>query len=256
MRHIPDAIIYLTTFISAIFILFCGIYFRINRTIGQLTLFFSIAFGLFTAFLYWQNDMWAGHLSEELSKKPYTDTAAQKLPDRNIKHIAPPISRPTTTRKREPTPPPPSQQTASMYAPNSNIFMGSNTGTVNQTVNIAPQPRHLSQQQRAVLINTLNPISMNNISISYGEADREQKQYAMELIDTLKAAGCNLEISSALYMMTPYEKGLTLEVNSTPPYPHGAAILQQALKDAHIPAEWVGTTGMARDKIWMVVGKQ
>ena len=140
MRHIPDAVIYFTGFITTIFFLFCSIYFMINRTIGQLTLFFGIAFGLFTGFLYWQNDTWKDR-REEKPAKPYTYTEEKKLPDRKIKHLSPLISRPTVTKKEEPTTTLQSQQTASIFAPNSNIFIGPNSGYVTQSVNIDEFPK-------------------------------------------------------------------------------------------------------------------
>ena len=141
-------------------------------------------------------------------------------------------------------------------APNSVISVGQQGGITAHTVNLAPQPRRVSPEQRDILVGRLKPLSLQSIHISYGKADPEQKKYAEDLIDALRAAGCALKISSALTMITPYEKGLTFEVNSTPPYPNGSANLQNALKEAHIDSQWIASPDMKRDVIWMVVGKQ
>jgi hypothetical protein len=134
MRHIPDAVIFFTGFIMAIFFLFCGIYWTKNKTIGQLTLFSGIVFGLFTSFLYWQNDNWKDRFSEVKPDKPYTHTKEQKLPDRKIKHALPPFSRPTVSNK-EPVAAPQSQQTASIIEQKGNILNGPNYGTYSPTYN-------------------------------------------------------------------------------------------------------------------------
>lgn len=159
------------------------------------------------------------------------------------------LSAPTPENKQAP-------QQPAINAPNSVISINQQGGITAHTVNMAPQSRHVSPEQRAILVAALKPFCPQAISISYGEADPEQKKFAIELIDALRAADCRLEISSALLMLTPYEKGLTFEVNSAPPYPKGADILQRALRDAKIDSHWIGTTEIKRDVIWMVVGKQ
>jgi hypothetical protein len=143
-----------------------------------------------------------------------------------------------------------------IIAPNSVISIDQKGGITAHTVNLAPQARRVTPEQRAILLRALKPLSLQSIKISYGEADPEQKQFAEDLTEALRAAGCILEVSSALHMTTPYEKGLTFEVNSTPPYPRGSDTLQKALNEAHIDSQWVGTPDMKRDVIWMVVGKR
>lgn len=121
--------------------------------------------------------------------------------------------------------------------------------------NPAPQARRVTPEQRAFLVKALKPLSPQNIKVLYSTADPEQKQFAEDLIEALRAAGWVLEVTSAQDVRTDLdEKGLTFAVNSTPPYPKGSDILQRALKEAHIDSKWV--PNRKRDEILMVVGKQ
>jgi hypothetical protein len=149
----------------------------------------------------------------------------------------------------------PSQQ-PQINAPNSVISINQQGGITAHTVNLAPQDRHITSEQRAIIINMLKANTLPSVTISYGVADPEQKQFAEELITVLREAGCVLEISSAIHMVTPYEKGLTFEVNKTPPYPKGSDFLQKALNNAYVDSYWVATPDIKRDMIWMVVGKK
>jgi hypothetical protein len=89
LRYIPASIIYLTGFVSTICILFCGIYFSSNKTIGIWTLFGSIVFGLLTGFLYWQNDIWKtqASIAENIKKQasPTKETNRQNGESKNKK---------------------------------------------------------------------------------------------------------------------------------------------------------------------------
>lgn len=60
----------MTGFISAVFLVFCGIFYSSNKTAFIWTLFGGIAFGLFTGFLYWQNDIWQSQLNGSLVAQP------------------------------------------------------------------------------------------------------------------------------------------------------------------------------------------
>jgi hypothetical protein len=71
VRYIPDAIIYLTGFLSTLFFVFCGIYFSSNKTLGIWLLFGGIVCSLLTCFLYWQNDIWK---IQENKKSPIKQT--------------------------------------------------------------------------------------------------------------------------------------------------------------------------------------
>jgi hypothetical protein len=64
LRHIPGSVIYMTGFISAVFLVFCSIFYSSNKTAFIWTLFGGIAFGLLTGFLYWQNDLWQSQTNE------------------------------------------------------------------------------------------------------------------------------------------------------------------------------------------------
>jgi cytoskeletal protein RodZ len=60
----------MTGFISAVFLVFCGIFYASNKTAFIWTLFGGIAFGLFTCFLYWQNDIWQSQINGSLVAQP------------------------------------------------------------------------------------------------------------------------------------------------------------------------------------------
>ncbi len=68
MSRIPDAIIYLTIFISMVCFAFFGVYFVTKKSVSIWCLFAGITFGLCTVFLYWQNDIW--RVNNEAHKEP------------------------------------------------------------------------------------------------------------------------------------------------------------------------------------------
>ena len=123
-------------------------------------------------------------------------------------------------------------------------------------VNIAPQDRRISQEQLKILLPRLKLLSTTKIKISYATGNREQKQFAEDIINALKLAGCNFEAEHSLQMITPYGDGLHFVVSSKQPYPVGSSELQQALKDACIISSWYGVSKLPRDTLLIVIGEQ
>ena len=91
MRHIPDAVIYLTGLTSTVFFVFCGIYFSSNKTIGIWSLYGGLIFGLLTGFLYWQNDLWKTQVQTKQNPETQTYDTKKDSPAKIISsHQTPP----------------------------------------------------------------------------------------------------------------------------------------------------------------------
>lgn len=158
--------------------------------------------------------------------------------------------------KEEKPKPPPVMENKDSPPPSINITSVNQSGGITaHTVNMAPQPRHLSETQRQKIVQLLKSApKIAPLAIAYGEADAEQKQFALEVIEVLREAGCELEVSSAVMMVTPYASGLNFEVNQEQPYPAGADWVQKAFNEAGVPSKWFATPDMKKGKIWVVIG--
>lgn len=122
-------------------------------------------------------------------------------------------------------------------------------------VNIAPQNRRINQEQLKILLPTLKLFS-TKIKVTYATSNKEQKQFAEDIINALKVAGCNFESSFSPIMITPYGDGLHFAVNSKKPYPVGSFELQRALKDAHINSLWYEVPELPHNTLLIVIGEQ
>ncbi len=84
MKPISDFVIYLSGFVSTVFLVICGIYFSSNRTLGIWTLFGGIVFGLLTGFLYWQNDISKTQASKALTKEAQKNDSQNRVYNQNL----------------------------------------------------------------------------------------------------------------------------------------------------------------------------
>lgn len=78
MRHIPEAIIWISGFVAAFWV---SLYFSPNKTIGIWSLFGAIVFAVLTGFLYWQNDIWKSQPQTNVSPAAKTYKENDKLPE-------------------------------------------------------------------------------------------------------------------------------------------------------------------------------
>jgi hypothetical protein len=154
-------------------------------------------------------------------------------------------------------------KTPQINAPNSVISIdqkgGITAGTVinANTVNIAPQKRRISAEQLRLLLPALRELCGTKIKIKYETGDQEQKQFAEDIINAFRSAGCTPEVPTPpLVRISAYGKGLAFGVNENPPYPPGAAMLQLALKQAHIDSQWHGFSKMERGLLEVHIGEK
>jgi hypothetical protein len=70
MRHIPEAVTWVTGFISAFWV---SLYFSSNKTLGIWSLFGAVVFGALTCFILWQNDIWKTMASVAENEKTQAD---------------------------------------------------------------------------------------------------------------------------------------------------------------------------------------
>lgn len=124
------------------------------------------------------------------------------------------------------------------------------------TVNVTPQNRRITNEQLKILLPALQSLSQTKIKVSYATGNKEQKQFAEDIINVLRLAESNFEAKHAIHSNTPYGNGLHFAVNSEKPYPAGSSKLQQALKNAHIDSEWYGIDELPRNVILIVIGEK
>jgi hypothetical protein len=151
----------------------------------------------------------------------------EKNTDRKIKHLSPPISRPTVTKKEALV----SQQTASIFAPNSNIFYGTNTGTVNQTItNELPQQRTIAQDKLNLIQTELSKHRGESMHIVCTMNDQEAFSFASQLKSLFESSGWSVDsIEFALFV--PPIKGATIAINNKSDEPE-AKYIYYLFKDA------------------------
>jgi len=154
-------------------------------------------------------------------------------------------------------------QQPQIVAPNSVISINQKGGiTANtvinaNTVNITPQKRRVSPEQLEIILPALKQLCTTKIRIEYAIADEEQKQFAEDIINAFRVAGCAPEIPPPPFrLISTFGKGLSFGVNSNPPYPHGFLLLQKALIKAHIESKWIGLPGIPSDQLTINVGER
>lgn len=153
--------------------------------------------------------------------------------------------------------------TTTIIAPNSvfsvNQQGGITAGTVinANTLHMASPARRITPEQLAIILPALKSLCSIKIRISYAIGDREQKQFAEDIINAFRSAGCNPEVPPPpIALISPYGKGLSFGVNITPPYPNGTGSLQQALNNINIASEWHGFPDIPRDMLIVHVGER
>lgn len=201
-------------------------------------------------------------------KPPNQVATDKKSPEKNTEkredatHQTPPIKKQqkvdheeTLTIKQKN---PEKSEQPTINAPNSVISVNQQGGITAHTINLSPPNRNITQEQREILINRLKPIKFLSIEVGHGLDNQEKIQFAKKLIEALNAAGCKLEVKTAVMFIEASlpGDGLNFLVNSNPPYPHGATELQQALKEAKIDSHWFSNPDFKRDVIYMVIGNR
>lgn len=236
---------------STICLLFCGIYFSSNKSLGIWSLFGFLVFGLLTGFLYWQNDIW----QTQANKNPVVQTEKAEK-NSTEKQILSPQAPPQKAKKENKKMKEEAKPT--IIAPNSVVSVdqkgGITAGTVisANTVNFVPQNRRITPEQLEILLPALKTLCGIKIRISYATGDKERKQFAEDIINAFLVAGCKPEVPPPpVVLASPYGKGLSFGVNSEPPYADGMALLQQALIKANIASEWLGFPDIPR--AWLIV---
>jgi hypothetical protein len=231
-------------------------------------IFFTIVFGLIASL----GVMYAIY-HPDVKKSPYKEASQPQKQESNkpltsaeVKHSpSPPLPHKVADHKNTETTPISSDapKTQQINAPNSVMSIdqkgGVTTGTVinANTVNLAPQKRRISPEQLEILLPALKTLCATKVKIGYATGDEEQKQFAEDIINAFHVAGCNPEVvPPAVQVVSPYGKGLSFGVSINPPYPPGAAILQQALNKARIESNWYGFPAMSRDSLVVHVGER
>lgn len=148
--------------------------------------------------------------------------------------------------------PPKTVQPQQINAPNSAISIGQSGGITAHTINVGQQERRVMPDQREILIQKLKNSSIHPIEVSFSSGVPEQRHFAEAIIEALKAAGCEIIISSAVQWVTPYTSGVAVIMNSDT-QPKGAGILQRAFKEAKIDTQWYGYPDAKRDIFRIIV---
>lgn len=154
----------------------------------------------------------------------------------------------------------PKQNIPQIVAPNSVISVDQKGGITAKTVikadtvNIGPQDRRITSEQLNVLLPALRMLSQAKIKISYATGNREQKQFAEDIMNGFQTAGIVFETKRSGTLITSYGLGLHFVVSSKPPHPAGGAEFQKALKKAKIDSKWHGDAGLPHDIIKIIVG--
>ena len=106
----------------------------------------------------------------------------------------------------------PSQQ---INAPNSVISVNQQGGITAKTVNVnlLPPARHLSQEQRISLLNSLSSLSGSRLTITSISGTKEAANYAAEIVSVINEAGISVE-RNLIGIMAPPVYGIVVSPDS------------------------------------------
>lgn len=151
----------------------------------------------------------------EPQSKPENQTA--KLTNKN------PIKRDTNKPSNIQNPPTQVPQTEAVSAtppqqinaPNGVVSINQQGGITAKTVNInlRPAARHLSQEQRASLLNSLRTLSGSKLTITSISGTKEAANYATEILTVINEAGISIE-RNLIGIMAPPVYGIIVSPDS------------------------------------------
>jgi hypothetical protein len=222
-------------------------------------LYCGLVFGLLTGFLYWQNDIWKAQGQTNKSPEGQTNKTVKDSTkkDGTLSQDIPPHKQGKETKRMK------EDDKLTINAPNSVFSVGQENGitahtVINaNTVNIAPPKRRISPEQLEILLPALKKLCSIKTTIIYATGNDEQRQFAEDVINAFRVAGCTPEIPPlAPVLISRYSKGFSFIVNSAPPYPAGTVMLQQALEKTHIDSNWYGFPDIEQDTLWIHVGER
>lgn len=197
-------------------------------------IFFYVIFGLIAAMEVFINLPFHPNVKEN----PKNEAAEQQTQrDNNIhpvtKHYSPHAFPNTMTNPHVSKSIPQSQQTASVIAPNSNIFIGPNSGTVNQTINTLNEKSYefdgTIRQTHGGVIRLIEGSEEHKVFIQLDRLEKERKY--PELLSL-----CKTQITKTPDWLTPYyflgfaqaNTGLTKDAISTFEY-----VIKNSFDDPH-----------------------
>jgi len=148
-------------------------------------IFFYIIFGIFGIYAIYHKNVKENPINEPA--QPYAQQNDQIAPPISKRHL-----RPTALLKTAKTEPSPSISVVqTMKASPGGLQIGVNQAPI--IINAKPPSRHISNEQRAILLRGLRNLNITHITFVYIYGDREAAAYASEIESVLLAAGLFLE---------------------------------------------------------------
>jgi len=117
------------------------------------------------------------------------------------------------------------------------------------------KPRHLTEKQRAALVNQLSKQAKAKLVLHASIATPEAQQFADELASALRDAGWTVDFKRALFSGgSNYGRGLWISVRDAKSAPVSAILLQKALTGIGLEARVQVKESVPDGEFWLSVG--
>src|SRR5207249_6676148 len=114
------------------------------------------------------------------------------------------------------------------------------------------QPRHLTAEQRATLIELSKAVPKGDVTVYAFIGDDEGIAFSVEIVNALSAAGWNVKHAGQHTAL--FSPGVTILVRSEKDAPQYAGSLQNVLKGAGLGGNAIATEQVPTGSVYLFVG--